>query len=153
MEILIKNQQIILKLNLKKKKEIVIRILKYLGIVEKIEVSILFTNDELIKELNSQYRGINKATDVLSFCFEDTDSVFPMVGKNKILGDIIISVETARKQASELKHDIDREITTLLIHGLLHLLKYNHIEDEDYEIMHKKESEIFNYINNEPLGK
>jgi len=97
--------------------------------------------------LNHKYRGIKKATDVLSFNFEDEDSSFPTVGENKILGDIIISVETAQKQANKLNHNIDREIVVLLIHGLLHLLGYDHIEDNDYKKMHKKENEILNNIN------
>ena len=147
MEILIKNQQKILNLNLEKKREIIIKILNFLEIDEKTEVSILFTDDKFITRLNHKYRGIKKATDVLSFNFEDEDSSFPTVGENKILGDIIISVETAQKQANKLNHNIDREIVVLLIHGLLHLLGYDHIEDNDYKKMHKKENEILNNIN------
>jgi len=142
MEILIKNQQKIIKLNLRKKREIIKKILNFLEVDEKTEVSILFADDELIKGLNNKYRGINRTTDVLSFCFKEEDYSFPEVGENKILGDVIISVETAQKQADELKHSVEREITALLIHGLLHLLGYDHIEDKDYKVMHEKEEEI-----------
>ena len=127
---------------MRKKREVTKKILNFLEVDEKTEVSILFSDDDFIKGLNNKYRGINKTTDVLSFCFKEDDYSFPAVGENKILGDIIISVETAKMQADRLKHSVEREITTLLIHGLLHLLGYDHIEDKDYKIMHKKEKEI-----------
>ena len=109
---------------------------------EKIEVSIFFTDDEMIRELNHKYRAINKSTDVLSFAFEDDEASFPLVGENRILGDIIISVETARRNAQEASHSLEWEINILILHGLLHLLGYDHLEDKEYELMHKKELEI-----------
>ncbi len=111
---------------------------------EKIEVSIFFTDDEMIRELNHKYREINKPTDVLSFAFEDDEDSFPLVGENRILGDIIISVETARRNAQEANHSLEWEINILILHGLLHLLGYDHLKDKDYELMHKKELEILN---------
>jgi len=111
---------------------------------EKIEVSIFFTDDEMIRELNHKYRAINKSTDVLSFAFEDDEASFPLVGENRILGDIIISVETARRNAQEANHSLEWEINILILHGLLHLLGYDHLEDKEYELMHKKELEILN---------
>lgn len=62
--------------------------------------------------------------------------------RDKLLGDIIISVETAQRQADNLNHSMERELTVLLIHGLLHLTGYDHEEDKDYKIMREKESEI-----------
>ena len=109
---------------------------------KKIEVSIFFTDDEMIRELNHKYRAINKSTDVLSFAFEDDEASFPLVGENRILGDIIISVETARRNAQEASHSLEWEINILILHGLLHLLGYDHLEDKEYELMHKKELEI-----------
>ena len=111
---------------------------------EKIEVSIFFTDDEMIRELNHKYREINKPTDVLSFAFEDDEDSFPLVGENRILGDIIISVETARRNAQEANHSLEWEINILILHGLLHLLGYDHLEDKEYELMRKKELEILN---------
>ena len=111
---------------------------------EKIEVSIFFTDDEMIRELNHKYREINKPTDVLSFAFEDDEDSFPLVGENRILGDIIISVETAQRNAQEANHSLEWEINILILHGLLHLLGYDHLKDKDYELMHKKELEILN---------
>lgn len=87
------------------------------------EISLLVTNDETIHSLNKEYRQKDKPTDVLSFPMED----------DVMLGDIVISLDTAKKQADERKINIDREIAFLFIHGLLHLLGYDHetsTEDE-----------------------
>lgn len=66
----------------------------------------------------------------------------PEVESDKLLGDIIISVETAQRQADNLNHSMEKELTVLLIHGLLHLTGYDHEKDKDYKIMLGKESEI-----------
>jgi len=92
--------------------------------------------------LNTKYRGIDKPTDVLSFSLQEGDVKSPEVESDKLLGDIIISAETAKMQADSLNHNMERELTVLLIHGLLHLTGYDHEEDKDYNIMRKKESEI-----------
>ena len=142
MEILIKNQQKIIKLNQRKIKEIIRKILKYLKVDEETEISVLFTDDKFIRSLNNKYRGIDKPTDVLSFSLQEGTVKPPEVENDKLLGDIIISVETAQKQADTLNHSMERELTVLLIHGLLHLIGYDHEEDKDYKIMREKESEI-----------
>lgn len=87
------------------------------------EISLLITNDETIHLLNKEYRQKDKPTDVLSFPMED----------DIMLGDIVISLDTAKNQAQEREIGLDREIAFLFIHGLLHLLGYDHetsIEDE-----------------------
>lgn len=142
MEVLIKNQQKITKIPIPKIRKIIINILQYLKIEEKIEVSILFTEDKFIKSLNKKYRGINKSTDVLTFNLEEGDLKFPEVDKNKLLGDIVVSVETAQRQANNLNHNLENELMILLIHGLLHLIGYDHEEDRDNKIMQVKEKEI-----------
>jgi probable rRNA maturation factor len=142
MEILIKNQQKIIKLNQRKIKEIIRRILQYLKVDKEIEISVLFTDDKFIRTLNNKYRGIDKPTDVLSFSLQEGAIKSPEVESDKLLGDIIISVETAQKQADNLNHSMEKELTVLLIHGLLHLTGYDHEEDKDYKIMREKESEI-----------
>jgi probable rRNA maturation factor len=142
MEILIKNQQKILKLNQRKIKEIIKKVLQYLKVDEETEVSVLFTDDEFIRSLNNKYRGIDKPTDVLSFSLQEGAVKSPEVEGDKLLGDIIISVETAQRQADTLNHSREKELTVLLIHGLLHLIGYDHEEDKDYKIMREKESEI-----------
>jgi probable rRNA maturation factor len=142
MEVLIKNQQKIAKIHRRRIKEIIKNIIQYLKVDEKTEISILFTDDKFIKSLNKKYRGINKSTDVLTFNLEEGDLKFPEVDKNKLLGDIIISVETAQRQAYNLNHNLEKELMILLIHGLLHLIGYDHEEDRDNKIMQVKEKEI-----------
>ena len=87
------------------------------------EISLLITDDETIKELNNDFRKINKATDVLSF---------PMEEEN-MLGDIAISLDTARRQAADAEIALEREIAFLFIHGMLHLLGYDHEEGPEEE--------------------
>ena len=142
MEILIKNQQKIIKISQRKIKRIIKKVLQYLKVDEETEISILFTDDKFIRSLNNKYRGINKPTDVLSFSLQAGAVKYPEVESNKLLGDIIISVETAQRQADNLKHSIEKELTVLLIHGLLHLTGYDHEKDKDYKIMREKEIEI-----------
>ncbi len=89
----------------------------------KVEVSLLLTNDETIRELNNQYRSKDKPTDVLSFPMED----------KLMLGDIVISIDTAKKQAEEREIALEREVAFLFIHGLLHLLGYDHETSLDDE--------------------
>lgn len=86
------------------------------------EVSISLVDDLEIRRLNLTYRGIDASTDVLSFSMREGEPV----GQNHVLGDIVISVETASRQAGEYNHSLDDEIDELLFHGLLHLLGYDH---------------------------
>ena len=97
-------------------------------------VSLLFTDDETIKQLNSRYRGVDSATDVLSF----------PSGEEDFLGDIAISVPRARQQAEEYGHPLPREIAFLTVHGMLHLMGYDHIEPADEEKMRARQREILN---------
>jgi probable rRNA maturation factor len=142
MEILIENQQKIIKINQRKIREIAKKVLQYLKIDDKTEVSILFTDDKFIRSLNNKYRGIDKPTDVLSFSLQEGVDKSPVVESEMLLGDIIISVETAQRQADTLNHSIEKELTVLLIHGLLHLTGYDHEKDQDYKIMRGKENEM-----------
>jgi len=142
MEVLIKNQQKIAKIHQQRIREIIKNIIQYLKVDENTEISILFTDDKFIKSLNKKYRGINKSTDVLTFNLEDGDLKFPEVDKNKLLGDIVVSVETAQRQANNLNHNLENELMILLTHGLLHLIGYDHEEDRDNKIMQVKENEI-----------
>ncbi|MBR1420593.1 MAG: rRNA maturation RNase YbeY [Selenomonadaceae bacterium] len=103
--------------------------------VENSEVSVTLTNDQKIHELNLQYRGIDRPTDVLSFAFRDSDEpeIFSDADSDQpeILGDIIISIDRAKSQAEEFGHSIRREIVFLTVHGILHLLGYDHMEETD----------------------
>lgn len=92
------------------------------------EISLLLTDDERIKDLNKEYREKDKATDVLSFPM--SEDPFEEGG---MLGDIVISLETAKSQASDADIEIDREVAFLFIHGLLHLMGFDHEESEEAE--------------------
>jgi probable rRNA maturation factor len=100
----------------------------------------LLADDECISILNGQYRGIDGPTDVLSFSQHEGDEDFDSAGN--LLGDVVISVETAVRQASERGADLDSEIDVLLVHGLLHLLGYDHAEPGEAEAMFARQTEL-----------
>ena len=99
--------------------------------VENSELSITLTDDEHIHALNKKFRNIDRATDVLSFAFRESDEPEIIGTDFEILGDIIISLERAKIQATDFGHSFLREVIFLEVHGLLHLLGYDHIDDDD----------------------
>ena len=101
------------------------------------EVSVSFVNNDEIKNLNRNFRGVDKETDVLSFPLEYDFHVGEM-----LLGDIIISIQKAIEQAQKYGHSIQRELAYLTAHSMLHLMGYDHLNDKDKAIMRKKEKEI-----------
>lgn len=110
------------------------------------EVSVTFMTDAAIQEVNATYRGKNVPTDVISFALEELTegevAIIPEEGMPTALGDILISVETAERQAGEYGHDINREIGFLALHGFLHLLGYDHITEEEEVKMFGRQKEI-----------
>jgi probable rRNA maturation factor len=106
------------------------------------EVSIVFTNDENISILNKDYRDVDGLTDVLSFSQTEGEDAFDFEAEENLLGDVIISVETAQRQADEQSNSLDDEIDMLLVHGLLHLLGYDHAEPADADKMFARQAEI-----------
>ena len=111
--------------------------------VENSEVSITLTNDEYIHQMNKEYRGLDRPTDVLSFAFVDSEEPEIEDGpETEVLGDIIISLERAWAQSQEYGHSMERELSFLTIHGMLHLLGYDHMEDEERLVMEKKQREV-----------
>ena len=113
------------------------------------EVDITIVDDEEIHQLNRDYRNVDRPTDVLSFALDEDDEDDPelLEGQLHLLGDIIISAETATRQAEEFGHGLEREIVYLAVHGLLHLLGYDHMVEEDKVIMRAKEEEALRAIN------
>lgn len=103
--------------------------------VHDIEVSISLITDEEIHKLNRDYRGKDAPTDVLSFALRDEDSVLQEAGELELLGDILISVPTASRQAEEYGHSLERELAFLAVHGFLHLLGYDHAATEQEQEM------------------
>ncbi|MCA0754586.1 rRNA maturation RNase YbeY [Paenibacillus sp. N4] len=117
------------------------------------DVSLTFTDDEEIHQLNREYRGIDRPTDVLSFAMqedgtEELDIIFEVESEDEndpisgMLGDIIISVETAARQSEEYGHSLEREIGFLFVHGFLHLIGYDHQDEETEAIMTAKQEAI-----------
>ena len=102
------------------------------------EVSLSFVDNETIRGLNDQYRGIDEPTDVLSFP-QDDDLPLELP---YILGDIVISLERAAEQAQEYGHGLEREVLYLAVHGLLHLIGYDHQTEEDKSAMRAREEEV-----------
>ncbi len=107
-------------------RDIVSKLLEIRGL-EGIEISVYLTDDNTIKLLNKNFRGKDKATDVLSFTYNE------QVGGYKLLGEIVISIDTAKRQAKELGHSLEEEIKRLLVHGFVHLLGYDHELGEEEE--------------------
>lgn len=116
---------------------VVIESFKAEGMNNNYEISLSFVTDEEIRELNRDYRGIDNSTDVLSFPIEDEfDLDIPL------LGDIIISLDTAYRQAEEYKHSIKRELVYLVCHSMFHLFGYDHLEESEKEKMRAKEKKV-----------
>lgn len=144
MEILINNEFPKIKVDARKIEQQIGKVLTSLDCNEH-EISILFIGDQGIRDLNQQFRGIDRPTDVLSF---------PQISEDEleapgalVLGDVAISLETARCQSEEHRLSFEGELTLLLIHGILHLLGYDHeISDQEEERMRNKTRELFALI-------
>ena len=119
--------------------------LKHLGIKCDALVSVSIVDNEFIHQMNRDYRGIDRPTDVISFAFLDNEK-----NRDKLLsspglvtlGDIYISYEKAEEQAKEYQHSSRREFSFLFVHGLLHLLGYDHMKEEDEKVMFALQEEI-----------
>lgn len=142
MRILIKNQQRQRPLNKKRITRVARSILSLME-KDKVELSILFVGEMRMLMLNRQYRGINKSTDVLSFEAGISLDVY----QRDVLGDVVININKVEEQAVSSGISFYDELYRLLIHGILHLLGYDH-EDSGYKarLMRKKEREILNAI-------
>ena len=97
-------------------------------------VSIIFVDKEEIQKINREMRGMDNVTDVISFALEDND-VFAFEDQIRVLGDIYVCIPRMQSQALEYGHSEKRELSFLIVHGLLHLLGYDHIEAEDEKEM------------------
>ncbi|MDD3000836.1 MAG: rRNA maturation RNase YbeY [Candidatus Riflebacteria bacterium] len=133
-------------LDLEAVKKIACEIMMLEKIPDNAELSLVFCDDDTIKDLNNNYRGKNEPTDVLSFPMPQNkfDNFEP---ETILLGDIVISLDTALRQANELKHSLITEITFLLIHGILHLIGFDHINEEERKVMLGRESDLFKKLN------
>ena len=111
------------------------------------EVSLRLTSDRQIQSLNYQYRSLDQPTDVLAFAATEADIPIPEdIGEPRYLGDIIISLDTALRQATEQKHSLKLELAWLSSHGLLHLLGWDHPDDLSLQQMLTKQSELIKLL-------
>lgn len=106
------------------------------------EISLAFVDNAYIHELNKTYRDKDKPTDVLSFPMDDISSEEPYI----LLGDIIISLEKAKEQAEEYGHSFEREMAFLTVHGVLHLLGYDHEGEEERKWMEKEQRKVLELL-------
>ncbi|MDD2371325.1 MAG: rRNA maturation RNase YbeY [Firmicutes bacterium] len=150
MDIVIANEQDKVKIEddlYEKLEQVGIVALTEAGSVDNYEVSVLITDNEEIRSLNKKYRNVDSDTDVLSFpLFEENDEseepLFFNETEEIILGDIIISGEKALEQSIDFGHSFLREMSYLLVHGILHLLGYDHEKEEDKKNMRIMEEQI-----------
>ena len=106
-------------------------------------LSLLITTNDVIQTINRDYRNKDAVTDVISFAYNETENIGPM----NILGDIVISLDRVKEQAKEYGHSDEREFYYVFCHGLLHLLGYDHIIEEEKAVMRKREEEILTQFN------
>ena len=123
----------------KELKKLIKYAIKYMKL-DNLEFGVIFVDNKKIKEINKEYRNIDRETDVITFRLADYEEV--IYDKINVLGDIYISLEKARSQSVEYGHSYLRELSFLLIHGFLHLLGYDHMNKEDEEEMFRLQEEI-----------
>lgn len=124
--------------------KIVQELLREEGLDVSWEVSIVIVDDEEIQKLNRDYRGKDTPTDVLSFLLQEGD--FVVSEGDNLLGDIVISLETALRQAEDYGHSLEREVGFLTAHGMLHLLGYSHETIEAEKVMNEKAEAVLNIL-------
>ncbi|MGL5245116.1 MAG: rRNA maturation RNase YbeY [Sarcina sp.] len=146
---------------LNKLKSTIEEVLKEEQVEENCQISLVFVDNEEIKNINRDCRGIDKATDVLSFpmltypqgkVYKEAylkhrfDETY-FDDKELVLGDIVLSLERAKEQSEEFNHSFIRESCYLVTHSVLHLLGYDHMKDDEKKIMRKREEEILSNLN------
>lgn len=111
--------------------------------LENTSFNLIIVDNNYIHELNKNYRGIDRETDVITFALEDEDTVI-IPDDERILGDIYISLDKAKAQAEEYRHSFLRELSFLAVHGFYHLLGYDHQTKEEEKVMFAKQEEVLN---------
>lgn len=135
------NEDLDLDLIRKKAEKTITEVLRAENISENAEVSLSIVDKETIHKLNKDYRNVDRETDVLSFPLDEEG--FDNEGNPLILlGDIVICLDVAEDQAADFGHSLEREIMYLICHSTLHLLGYDHIEEDDKKVMRLKEKEV-----------
>ncbi|MDU0963815.1 MAG: rRNA maturation RNase YbeY [Peptostreptococcus sp.] len=146
MEIIFDDRQTYKKIDediLDKVERVMLAVLDYEDYDDNYEVSLSFVDNEEIRNLNRDFRNIDRVTDVLSFPMFSDDE-FDIEYEEESLGDIVISIQRADEQAEEFDHSLEREICFLVCHSMFHLLGYDHMEEEEAKDMHRREEEVLN---------
>lgn len=126
-------------------KDVILASLLCEGFPTNVEVSVSIVNDEEIREINKKFRKKDSVTDVLSFPLLDNFVELPN-DETILLGDIIISLEQAIRQAEEYNHTLEREVGFLTAHSMLHLLGYDHVTEQEEKVMIQKQKNILNSL-------
>ena len=128
--------------NLDKELKVVEKVLKH-GLeklkIEEAIFNVIIVDNDYIHKLNKEYRHIDRETDVITFALEDDKTFNPDI---RILGDVYISIDKAKSQSEEYGHSLLRELSFLAVHGMLHLLGYDHMKKNEEEVMFKLQEEI-----------
>lgn len=128
--------------------EFIEKILQHAAVLEEVgnaEVSVTFVDNEIIRGINKEYRGKDEATDVISFAMEERGEGEPEIigaDEERMLGDIVISLDRTKEQAEDYGHSFERELGFLAVHGFLHLLGYDHMTEADEKRMFSRQEEI-----------
>ena len=131
------------KIDIKNLNQLVDNVVKRFSLEEAL-FNIILVDNEYIHKLNKEYRNIDRETDVITFALEDNMDIQPEI---RILGDIYISIDKAKSQAIEYGHSFKRELSFLIVHGILHLLGYDHQNKEDEKIMFELQDKILEEAN------
>jgi probable rRNA maturation factor len=149
--ITIKNAQRKFEINIKKIEQDITKILNFLNYKD-FDIGILLTNNKNIQKVNKKYRNKNKPTDILSFPYHTDLQAGKRIKvreeEDKNLGDLILSLEHIEKEAEKLKIPVEQHIQRLLVHGICHLLGYDHIKDKDWRKMRAKEGWLLKKLAN-----
>ena len=121
----------------------------YLDVKENYEIDVSLVDDETIHQINRDYRNVDRVTDVISFAFNDDKDPKDQINSldvQKMLGEILICLPQAKRQAAEIGNSLERELSFLFTHGLLHLLGYDHMTPEDEAIMFPLQEKILSLV-------
>ena len=121
----------------------------YLDVKENYEIDVSLVDDETIHQINRDYRNVDRVTDVISFAFNDDKDPADQINSlevQKMLGEILICLPQAKRQAAEIGNTLERELSFLFTHGLLHLLGYDHMTPEDEAIMFPLQEKILSLV-------
>ncbi len=118
----------------------------------KIYINIILTNPEEIRKINKEYRNIDKETDCLSFPMFEKEEIEELIKEKEpinldVLGDVVVSIARVYEQAKEYNHSFERELAYMIVHGFYHLMGYDHMEEEEKNIMRQKEENILQNLN------